>query len=480
MTSVSDSNGSTLFSATYTRDNSAQLSSDSSQNSNQANYKYTPLNQLCYAGSGTGNACSSPPASSYPYAFDAADNLTANNGTAQQYNNADELCWSVSGTSSNNCATTPTGATTYGYDNKGNRTSTVPSTGSATCDTFDQPNRLTKIQTGTGSGCTTPTTVGTYAYDGDGMRESKTVSGTTTQFTWDGGGNLLQQYDGTTKTSFIYGPGGLPVEQIAGSTTTYLHHDQLGSTRLITDSAGSTSTATTDTYGPYGNVVSSSGSLTTPLMFCGQYKDSESSLYYLRARYYDPTTAQFLTLDPAVGTTLSPYAYILGSPLNGVDPSGMDVWCSALDRMTDASSCTPTPPASELGKVKVGTVECNGSPSDGSTVCYQSTPVDNGTRLEWVMVKNESVGSALGGMVGIPTGGSGTPSSMPNADTMSELLNRLNDMTAGILWDPAAVSGNPGSAVPSQDDSALAKALWFLQIPGNLQDAVRNKCETGG
>ncbi len=75
--------------------------------------------------------------------------------------------------------------------------------------------------------------MGTYAYDGDGIRESKTVSGTTTQFTWDGGGgNLLQQYDGTTKTSFIYGPGGIPVEQIAGSTTTYLHHDQLGSIRL--------------------------------------------------------------------------------------------------------------------------------------------------------------------------------------------------------------------------------------------------------
>src|SRR5205823_3247445 len=97
---------------------------------------------------------------------------------------------------------------------------------------------------------------------------------------------------------------------------------QLGSTRLITDSAGATGTATTITYGPYGSVVTSSGSLTTPLMYSGQYLDSESGLYYLRARYYDPTTAQFLTVDPAVAKTRSPYAYVAGNPLNATDPTG--------------------------------------------------------------------------------------------------------------------------------------------------------------
>lgn len=324
MTSVSDSNGSTLLSANYTRDSNGQLASDDSVSSSVGSYKYTALNQLCYGGSSSSNACGSPPSGSNAYAFDNADNLTTNNGNSQQFNNADELCWGLpSGTSGNACGSVPTGATTYGYDNKGNRTSTVPTTGSATCDTYDQANRLTELQTGTGSTCTSPTTVGTYAYDGDGLRESKTVSGTTTQFTWDGmGGSLLQQYDGTTKTSFLYGPGGSPFEQIAGSTTTYLHHDQTGSTRLITDAAGATATATTITYDPYGNVASASGSLTTPLMFQGQYNDAESDLYYLRARYYDPTTAQFLTRDPMVARTMSPYAYVAGDPLDRSDPTG--------------------------------------------------------------------------------------------------------------------------------------------------------------
>jgi len=40
------------------------------------------------------------------------------------------------------------------------------------------------------------------------------------------------------------------------------------------------------------------------------------------ARYYDPATAQFLTVDPDVDTTLSPYGYVAGDPLNDTDPSG--------------------------------------------------------------------------------------------------------------------------------------------------------------
>ena len=40
------------------------------------------------------------------------------------------------------------------------------------------------------------------------------------------------------------------------------------------------------------------------------------------ARYYDPATGQFLTVDPDVATTLSPYGYVQGDPLNSTDPTG--------------------------------------------------------------------------------------------------------------------------------------------------------------
>ena len=311
--------------ATYTRDNDGQVASDSSVSSSVGSDKYNTLNQLCYAGSSTSNACGSPPAGADAYALSSADNLTNNNGNAQQYNNADELCWVLpSGSSANACGSPPTGATTFGSDNSGNRTSEVPSSGSATCNSFNQANLLTEIQTGTGSTCTSPTTVGTYVSDGLGLRESKTVSGTTTQFTNNGiNGGLLQQDAGGTITSFIDGPNGIPLEQITSSTTTYLHQDQLGSIRLITDSAGATGTATTNTWNPYGGGESTSGSLTSPFGFAGMYTDAESGLLAATHRYYDPTTATWLSVDPLVSSTMQPYQYALGSPLVNSDPTGL-------------------------------------------------------------------------------------------------------------------------------------------------------------
>jgi hypothetical protein len=46
-------------------------------------------------------------------------------------------------------------------------------------------------------------------------------------------------------------------------------------------------------------------------------------LIYLRARYYDPTTAQFLTVDPAYGQTGARYSYANRDPIDAADPSGL-------------------------------------------------------------------------------------------------------------------------------------------------------------
>ena len=107
---------------------------------------------------------------------------------------------------------------------------------------------------------------------------------------------------------FNYGPNDMPVEQINNSTGTvsYLHHDQQGSTRLLT---GSTGTVTGKcTYGAYGTPTCE-GTATTPLGYDGQYTSTDTGLIYLQARVYDPATAQFLTVDPAVSLTRAPYVY---------------------------------------------------------------------------------------------------------------------------------------------------------------------------
>jgi RHS repeat-associated protein len=202
---------------------------------------------------------------------------------------------------------------TYTYDTRGNRTSVTPATGSSVTLAYDQANRLKTYGTST------------YGYNGDDLRMSKTVSGATTQQTWDAAEGLpLLIVDGTT--NYVTGPGGLPLEQINGSTTLYYHQDQLGSTRALTDSNGNA--AATYTYDSYGKLSASTGSATNPFGYAGQYTDSETGNAYLRARYYDPTTAQFLSRDPLDHLTRSAYAYGRSNPLNATDPSGL---CASND-----------------------------------------------------------------------------------------------------------------------------------------------------
>jgi RHS repeat-associated protein len=113
------------------------------------------------------------------------------------------------------------------------------------------------------------------------------------------------------------------LEQIAGSTPYYYHADQLGSVRALTDGSGAV--ANTYTYDAYGNATASTGTTTNPVRYSGAYRDSESGLYYLRARYYDPASQQFLSRDPLLARTEQAYAYAGGSPLNYTDPSGFDL-----------------------------------------------------------------------------------------------------------------------------------------------------------
>jgi RHS repeat-associated protein len=122
----------------------------------------------------------------------------------------------------------------------------------------------------------------------------------------------------------IYGPCGLPVEQINNTTGTisYLHHDQAGSTRLIT---GSTGTVTGKcSYSAYGTPTCE-GTTTTPLGYDGQYTSTDTGLIYMRARVYDPATAQFLSRDPLASLTREPYAYAVDNPANLGDPTGYEV-----------------------------------------------------------------------------------------------------------------------------------------------------------
>jgi RHS repeat-associated protein len=85
----------------------------------------------------------------------------------------------------------------------------------------------------------------------------------------------------------------------------YYHADQLGSIRAVTNQAGTV--VNSYAYDAYGATTASSETIANPLRYAGEYQDAETGLYYLRARYYDPATQQFLSRDPLIAATEQAY-----------------------------------------------------------------------------------------------------------------------------------------------------------------------------
>ncbi len=176
---------------------------------------------------------------------------------------------------------------------------------------YDQANRLVTSTSGT-------TTV-TNTFNADGLRMRKNVNGMAQPYVYDTSGELpLMLMDGNT--FYIYGPDGVPIEQINGTTPLYYHQDQLGSTRLL--STANIQAAATYSYDAHGRLTATTGSAVNPFRFAGQYTDSETALVYLRARFYDPSTAQFMSVDPKVEQSRTSYGYADNDPINRVDPTG--------------------------------------------------------------------------------------------------------------------------------------------------------------
>lgn len=81
-------------------------------------------------------------------------------------------------------------------------------------------------------------------------------------------------------------------------------------------------------FTPYGETwvtENNPSSLTSEVtrLFTGQEMDSETGLYYMNARYYDPVTATFISPDPAM-QGLNHYGYCSANPIKYQDPTGMD------------------------------------------------------------------------------------------------------------------------------------------------------------
>lgn len=209
------------------------------------------------------------------------------------------------------------GGYTMGYDGEGHLLS---KSGNGVSQGFTW-NALGQLVSTTRNGVTT-----TFGYDGLGRRVRKTVNGSTTYYLHDGD-NLIMQLDasGNPQLEFSYYPGidqPHAVRRVSDGAVFYYVTERPGHVTALVNA--SNQVVNQYSYTPFGEAITVSEQVPQPFRFTGREYDSETGLYYYRARYYDPTLARFISEDPiglAGGVNL--YAYVGNDPVNHTDPTGL-------------------------------------------------------------------------------------------------------------------------------------------------------------
>ena len=144
----------------------------------------------------------------------------------------------------------------------------------------------------------------------------------------------LMEYDpeeGTLRSTYEYGTERLGCyDEEEGDCYAYTY-DGKGSVANVTGESGES--VVSYTYDPYGNAEAQGGItkegavLWNPYQYRGEYTDYLTGSQYLRARYYRPSTGNFLTRDTYPGDPVEPaslnrYTYAGNDPVNLEDPSG--------------------------------------------------------------------------------------------------------------------------------------------------------------
>ena len=206
----------------------------------------------------------------------------------------------------------------HSYDANGNTLSDA----SAKSYSWDFENRLTQV-VNPGVGTTS------FRYDPFGRRIQKSGPLGTTNYLYDGmaaGANIIEEVDSSgnvlaryTQDSRVDGP----LAMLRGATTAYYEQDGVNSVTSLSSSAGAV--ANSYSYDSFGKLTASTGTLTNSFQYTGREFDQETTIYFNRARYYDPSMGRFFSEDPikfAGGPDF--YVYVRNSPVGLLDPSGLD------------------------------------------------------------------------------------------------------------------------------------------------------------
>ena len=181
----------------------------------------------------------------------------------------------------------------------------------------------------------------TYGYNADGKRISKTVNGTTYNYAYLGDA-LTDLSWGSNRMHFTYDSLGPASVTYNGTTYLYVKNAQ-GDVVQIVDGNGNT--VVTYIYDAWGNMLYHYGSHVddigkyNPFRYRGYVYDTETGLYYLSSRYYNPVWGRFVNADTAAVVAASPdkanwdknlFAYCDNNPISRKDDGG-EFWETVFD-----------------------------------------------------------------------------------------------------------------------------------------------------
>ena len=176
----------------------------------------------------------------------------------------------------------------------------------------------------------------TYGYNANGKRISKTVNGTTYNYSYLGD-TLTDLSWGSNRMHFTYDSLGPASVTYNGNRYFYLKNAQGDVTGLVNASG---TQVVSYTYDPWGAPMSTDGTMAStlgaanPLRYRGYVYDTETGLYYLTSRYYNPVWGRFINADTADVLGASPdkanwdknlFAYCDNDPVSRKDDGG-DLW----------------------------------------------------------------------------------------------------------------------------------------------------------
>ena len=321
-------NGLDVFDLTFTYDSVNRVTKRTSPLSGYTKrmFSYDSLGRLLNACDSAGGSCHNVVngTSASAWSYDSAGNR-AQVGTSSTYGAGNRI--------------TAFGTTTFGYDSVGNIVCRIvgicPGTGAGFKYSFDVRGRLRGIRDGN-----TGALVDSLYYDARGRRVRKGRVGgayATESYVYEGDQVILDVDSATGAVTWEYAwyPGAVDrlfAMRTATDTLAALEDPRLGTLRGL---ARFRNGVIVKRYAesPWGDAVADTG-LTLRYRFGGREYDSESNLYYLRRRYYDPQSGRFLSEDPqGIDGGLNIYSYAGNDPVNSTDPFGLAPWhpCDAED-----------------------------------------------------------------------------------------------------------------------------------------------------